>query len=75
MEPWESGTEIHNHVRGAERGERRAEKHSGKQLSRREERLGPWSSVAMLRQNKSYHLACVPTHAPEACLRPRKKEG
>lgn len=83
LEPWESGTGIHLQVGGAERGEGRTEKHSRKQLNQREEirhskvslgiKAWPWRGVAMLKHNKSDYLAPVPSHAPEAYLRIRKR--
>lgn len=83
LEPWESGTDIHVQVGGAERVEGRTEKHSRKQLSQREEirhgkfslviKAWPWRGVEMLKQNKSDYLVSVPAQAPEACLRIRKR--
>lgn len=83
LEPWESGTDIHIQVGGAERVEGRTEKHSRKQLNQREEirhgkfslviKAWPWRGVEMLKQNKSDYLVSVPAQAPEACLRIRKR--
>lgn len=85
LESWESGYRYPHPGWGAERVDSRTEKHSGKQFNQREKsrpgkfsiviKAWPWRGVEMLKQNKSDYLVFVPSQAPEACLKIRKRGG